>query len=150
MNAATLAADNAIRTPRFDEVRVGDVLPPLTLPPISRRTLALYAGASADHNPLHIDSDAAHAAGWPDVFAHGMLSAAYLGRMLVAWAPQERLRSLNLRFSSITHLQETPTCTGEIVEKIEQDGERCVRVAIRCANQKDDSRLVGEALIALA
>ena len=63
----------------FDAVNVGDALPPLSLPPLTRTTLALYAGASGDHNPMHIDIDFARAAGMPDVFAHGMLSMAWLG-----------------------------------------------------------------------
>ena len=40
----------------FDAVKVGDTLPPLTLAPINRTTLALFAGASGDHNPIHIDT----------------------------------------------------------------------------------------------
>ena len=41
-----------------------------------RATLALFAGASGDHNPIHIDLDVARSAGLDDVFAHGMLSMA--------------------------------------------------------------------------
>ena len=66
----------------FDELNVGDTLPPLALAPINRTTLALFAGASGDHNAVHIDIDYARRAGMPDVFAHGMLSMAYLGRFL--------------------------------------------------------------------
>ena len=71
-----------MKIPHRDEVSVGQELPPLKLPPITRTTLALFAGASGDHNPVHIDIDFARAAGMPDVFAHGMLSMAYLGRFL--------------------------------------------------------------------
>ena len=69
---------------RFEmsDITVGTEIPALELPPITRTTLALYAGASGDHNPVHIDIDFAKKAGMPDVFAHGMLSMAYLGRML--------------------------------------------------------------------
>lgn len=67
----------------------GDMLPTLTLEPLNRTTLALFAGASNDHNPLHIDIDYAQRAGMPDVFAHGMLSVAWLGRQLTDWWPQE-------------------------------------------------------------
>ncbi len=42
--------------------------------PVDRTTLALFAGASGDHNPIHIDIDFARRAGMPDVFAHGMLA----------------------------------------------------------------------------
>jgi len=77
-------------------------LPPLALPPISRTTLALYAGASGDHNPMHIDIDAARAAGHPDVFAHGMLSMAYLGRALTGWFPPSAIRAFAVRFVAVT------------------------------------------------
>ena len=88
---------------------------PLTVDPISRTTLALFAGASGDHNPIHVDVDAARSAGLPDVFAHGMLSMAYLGRLLTDWAPQDRLRSWRVRFAAITPVHGTPTCTGRVV-----------------------------------
>src|SRR5262249_17525154 len=75
------------------QLEVGDELPALTLPAINRTTLALYAGASGDHNPIHIDIDFARKARMPDVFAHGMLSAAYVARLLTDWVPQRQLRS---------------------------------------------------------
>jgi acyl dehydratase len=70
----------------FDNIKVGDTLPPLTLGPVNRTMLALFAGASGDHNAVHIDIDFARSAGMPDVFAHGMLSMAWLGRLLTQWA----------------------------------------------------------------
>ena len=100
----------------MSDIQVGSVIPPLELPPISRTTLALYAGASGDHNPIHIDSDFARKAGMPDVFAHGMLSMAYLGRMLTNWQPQARLRKFGSRFAAITRLQDVVTCTGRVVD----------------------------------
>lgn len=132
----------------FDDIHVGDQLPPLVLPPIDRTTLALYAGASGDHNPIHIDQDFARKSRMPDVFAHGMLSAAYLGRVVTGWAPQRQLRSLSMRFAGITHLGNRPVCKGEIIEKIDRAGEQCVRIAIKCANQYGEEKLVGEAIVA--
>ncbi len=92
--------------PAFDAIEVGDTLPPLALPPVTRTTLALFAGASGDHNPIHIDIDFARAAGMSDVFAHGMLSMAWLGRMVTNWAPQRDLREFSVRFSAMTHVGE--------------------------------------------
>lgn len=135
--------------PSFDKLAAGDRLPTLKLPPISRKTLALYAGASADHHPMHIDLDYARSAGMDDVFAHGMLSAAYVGRMLTDWVPQQRIRSLALRFTGIMQLYAEPTCTGEVIEKMEEGGERRVRLALRCADQHGAEKIVGEAVIAL-
>lgn len=93
----------------------GTELPPLRIEPISRKTLALFAGASGDHQPTHIDIDAARAKGRDDVIAHGMLMMAYLGRMLTALAPQEKLRRFNARFLAMTPVHAEPTCTGRIV-----------------------------------
>ncbi len=96
------------------DVRAGTELPPLTVEPISRTTLALFAGASGDHNPIHIDLDVARSGGLDDVFAHGMLSMAYLARLLTDWVPQERLRSVKVRFAAITPVHGQPTCTGRV------------------------------------
>ena len=134
---------------RFDEVAVGETLPPLALEPVTRATLALYAGASGDHNPIHIDIDYARAAGLPDVFAHGLLSMAWLGRMLTAWAPQPALREFNVRFTAITRVGERIRCDGRVVEKVEKDGERLVRVAVETANEAGEVKLAGDAWIAL-
>ena len=53
-------------TPRFDSLQVGDTLPTLQLEPVSRLMLALYCGASGDHNPIHVDLDFARSAGQAD------------------------------------------------------------------------------------
>ena len=134
----------------YDAVNVGDALPPLSLPPLTRTTLALYAGASGDHNPMHIDIDFARAAGMPDVFAHGMLSMAWLGRLLTEWAPQRDLREWSVRFSAITHVGERIVCSGRVTEKLERDGEPLIRVAVSTANEAGAIKLTGEALIAAA
>lgn len=135
--------------PRFDDVRVGDTLPPLTLPPLDRTTLALFAGASGDHNPIHIDIDVARRAGLPDVIGHGMLSMAWLGRLLTGWAPQTALREFGVRFQGIVHLGNVITCTGTVVEKLERAGERLVRIELQATNQYGERKTAGEALVAL-
>jgi acyl dehydratase len=135
--------------PDFAAIQVGDLLPPLTLPPVDRTTLALYAGGSNDHNPIHIDIDYAKRAGLPDVFAHGMLSMAWLGRLLTQWVDQRQLRSFGVRFASITHLGDRITCSGKVVEKFEQGGERRLRLEIQTANQDGETKVVGDAVVAL-
>ncbi|MFK0090313.1 MaoC/PaaZ C-terminal domain-containing protein [Pseudomonas sp. NPDC090755] len=122
----------------------------LKLRPVDRTTLALYAGASGDHNQIHIDIDFARKARVPDVFAHGMLSAAYLGRLLTGWVPQTQIRALSMRFVGITQIGHIPHLSGRITEKFEADGERRVRLQIQCANQYGEAKVVGEAVVALA
>ncbi|MNJ11512.1 MaoC/PaaZ C-terminal domain-containing protein [Pseudomonas alkylphenolica] len=138
------------RCPRYSEVEPGFELPPLKLEPLNRTVLALYAGASGDHNQVHIDLDFARKSRQPDVFAHGMLSAAYLGRLLTQWVPQSQVRGLSMRFVGITQLGHVPHLSGRVVEKFEADGEKRVRLHIQCLNQYGDPRLMGEAVVALA
>ena len=138
-----------MNAPTFDTVQIGDALPALQLRPVDRATLALFGGASGDHNPIHIDIDFARRAGMPDVFAQGMLGMAWLGRLVTGWAPQSRLRRFDARFASITHLGSAMRCEGRVVEKIEAEGERRVRVEVRSTNQYGQTKIAGEAVIAL-
>ena len=133
----------------FETVAVGDALPALQLPAINRTTLALFCGASGDHNPMHIDIDFARKGGMPDVFAHGMLSMAYLGRLLTQWVAQGQLRQFNVRFAGITHLGHQITCSGKVVEKFEADGEKRVKLEIQTANQYGEVKILGDAVVAL-
>ena len=136
--------------PKAATVNVGDNIPPFTAPPITRTTLALYAGASGDHNPMHIDSDFAKKAGESDVFAHGMLSMGYLSRALLGYVPQSHIRRYGVRFQSIVRIGEVVTCTGTIVELIDQDGE--VRARIDLVAKTADGRvaIAGDAIVALS
>lgn len=133
----------------IDSLQVGDTLPPLTLAPINRATLALFAGASGDHNAIHIDIDYARKAGMIDVFAHGMLSMAYLGRLLTQWVDQRQLRQFGVRFTGITHLGHQISCTGKVIEKFEADGEKRIKLAIQTANQYGDTKILGDAVVAV-
>lgn len=132
------------------KIEVGQELPPLTLPAVNRTMLALFAGASGDHNPVHIDIDFARKAGMPDVFAHGMLGMAWMCRLLTQWVPQSRLRKVDARFAGITQLGHVITCRGKVARIVDFHGERCARVELSTANQYGQVRIAGEALVALA
>lgn len=134
-------------TPQFDSVQIGDALPALQLAPVDRASLALFAGASGDHNPIHIDVDFARKAGMPDVFAHGMLGMAWVGRLITNWIPLAQLRSFDVRFAGITHLGNAIHCTGRITEKNEAN--RWVRVEVQSTNQYGQIKIAGDAWVAL-
>lgn len=138
----------SLSMPCFDDTPIGYELPFFTTEPISRQTLALYAGASGDHNPIHIDLDFAQQAGMPDVFAQGMLAMACLARLLTHWVPPAAMGSYGVRFMAITHLGDVLTCRGMVVEKMES--ERRVRVHVTAVNAVGEIKLAGEAVIALA
>jgi len=133
--------------PRHSQVAVGDELPPLAMPPVSRLTLALYCGASGDHNPLHVDQDFARAAGLGDVVAHGMLVMAYMGRTLTNWVPQAAIREFGTRFQAMTRVGDAITCTARITHK-HTDG-HTVSVTVEARDQRGELKAAGEALIAL-
>jgi acyl dehydratase len=118
-------------------------------PPITRHTLALYCGASGDHNPIHVDLDFAKKAGFPDVFAHGMLVMAYLGQALTDAVPPPRLRTFSTRFVAITQLGARLTCEGHVSELIEHNGEPCAKLALTTKDENGEIKLAGEAVIAL-
>ncbi len=129
--------------------KVGDKLPEVKFGPISRATLALYAGASGDHNAVHIDSDAAKAAGMPDVFAQGMLSYGVLTRVITGWAGMERLRSFGARFVSMTHVHDVVVCTGEITEILQDGGDRVAQILLTASTPDGRKTLTGEATVVI-
>jgi acyl dehydratase len=136
--------------PKFADVKVGDEIPKLVLPPISRHQLALYCGGSGDHNPIHVDIDFARKFGFKDVFAHGMLSMAFLGRVVTGWVPQKQVRGLGTRFTSITWVGDVITVSGKVTGKREANGEKVVDLEVRCTNQNGQDTLQGHATVALA
>ncbi|MDF2896905.1 MAG: MaoC-like dehydratase [Rhodococcus erythropolis] len=131
------------------DIELGTALPPLAVGPITRTTLALFAGASGDHNPMHIDTDVARSSGLGDVFAHGMLSMAFLGRLLTNWSEPTAIRTYSVRFGSITPVHAEPIATG-VVTKIEEiAGERCATVDLTVTLPDGTVTLSGSAVIAL-
>ena len=135
--------------PKFADVKVGDTLKPIVLPPISRHQLALYCGGSGDHNPIHVDIDFAKKFGFKDVFAHGMLSMAFLGRVVTGWVPQKQVRGLGTRFTSITWVGDTITGSGKVTGKREEGGQKLVDLEVKCTNQNGQDTLQGDATVAL-
>jgi acyl dehydratase len=135
--------------PVYEDVLVGDELPPIVKPPLSRTTLALFAGASADHNPVHIDIDAAREAGLPDVIGHGMLTMAYVAQVLTGWVPPSAIRSYSVRFVAPTRIGNALTCTGTVVSK-ETGVSGTVRIALQAVDQFGDVKVRGDAEVILA
>ena len=135
--------------PNYKELKIGDRIPSLQKQAITRTTLALFAGASNDHNPMHIDIDFAKKAGFDDVFAHGMLVMAYLGQVVTNWVPQTQMRAFSTKFKSITNLGDELLCEGVISEKIESTSENIIKLNLSVTNQHGDVKLEGAATIAL-
>ena len=115
----------------------------------TREDLVAYAHASGDMNPIHREEEFAKSVGLPDVIAHGMLSMGWLARLLTNWVPQTAIRDYSVRFAAMTQVHEKITCTGQVTEKFEVDGEHRVRLSLTTANAEGQVKLAGDAVVAL-
>ncbi|MEN2988641.1 MaoC/PaaZ C-terminal domain-containing protein [Tistrella sp. BH-R2-4] len=115
------------------------------MPPITRTQLALYGGASGDHNPIHIDIDFAKKAGFPDVFAHGMLVMGLAGRVVTQAVPLARLKSYAVRFAAITQVHDRLTVEAREVGTVEGGTDRRLEVIVR--DQNGQVKVQGEAVM---
>jgi acyl dehydratase len=131
-------------------IEIGDVLPSLEFGPISRSTIALYAGASGDHDPVHIDIDAARTAGFSDVLVHEMLPFGVLSRLVTEWVGAERLRSFGARFISGACIHDLIQCEGLVSDRFVEDGELRARIELKATAQDGRLMLLGDAVIAIA
>tara|TARA_B100000401_G_scaffold428259_1_gene360677 strand:+ start:363 stop:782 length:420 start_codon:yes stop_codon:yes gene_type:complete len=127
--------------------KVGENLPDLIVGPISRTNLALYAGASGDHNPLHIDTDYANRIGLPDVIAHGMLIMGYLGRVLTNNMNQNQILEYGVQFSSITNIGDVLCCSGIVKEISVDKSNKILKLELNVKDQDNDTKLKGYSLI---
>lgn len=127
------------------DLQVGDPLPPLRKPPIDKRQLVQYAGASGDFNLIHLDAEAARAAGLKDIIAHGMLSMGFLGEYLARLAGPGQVRRLQTRFKGMVYLGDVLTCNA-VVKSIAPvaAGRRLVTLELWAENQAGEKVTVGE------
>ena len=130
-------------------VAAGQELPALTKGPITREMLKAYAAASGDPNPMHVDEEFARNAGYPGVFAHGMLSMGWLGDFLVRAAGVGGIRRFRARFAKLTWPGETIRCRGRVTAVSDEPGARLVACEIWTENQDGERKLVGDAVLAL-
>ena len=133
----------------FDDVKVGDELPPLVKGPIQQIQLTRYAGASGDFNPIHQDDEFARAAGMGGVFAHGMLSMGFVAQAVTDWAGAGTVRKLVVRFAALVRLKDVVTCRGRVLAKTSQDDAHLVELEVWAENQKAEKVVTGRATLSL-
>ena len=133
----------------FEDVKVGDELPPLVKGPLPQIQLTRYAGASGDFNPIHQDHEFAKAAGMGDVFAHGMLSMGFVAQAVTDWAGAGAVKKIGVRFAAIVRLKDTVTCRGRVLSKSSKDDTHVVELEIWAENQRGEKVVTGKATVAL-
>jgi len=131
--------------PEFEE---GMSLPEL-IKVVRQEKIDLYAEASKDFNPIHIDEDFAKKTPLGGTIAHGMLILAYISQMMTVAFGRDWLSGgkLDVRFKSPARPGDTITVSGEIqrVEKIE--GQSLVSCTVGCHNQHGEPVITGEAMV---
>jgi acyl dehydratase len=132
------------------DLKVGDRHSQVVVADLSRTQIVQYAGASGDYNPLHTDERfAREAAGYPGVFAHGMLTMGMTGRMLTDWVGDGRLLSFGVRFTSQVWPGDTLTTTATVREITERDGEPVAELDVVTVNQDGVTVVSGTAVARL-
>ena len=131
-------------------VAVGTELPTLTKPAITRETLKVYGPAAGDPNPMHVDEEFAKNAGYPGVFAHGMLSMGYLGEFLhKAAGGVGNVRKFRARFAKLTWPGDVVSCKGTVIAVRNEGGTKLVDCDIWTETQSGEKKVVGTATLAL-
>jgi len=124
-------------------LQVGDTREQVVIEKINRTHIVKYAGASGDFNPIHHDEVfAKEVAGYPSVFAHGMLSMGLTGRALTDWLGVMALKRYGVRFTRQVWPGDTLTAKFEVT-KVE-DGLATIKVVT--VNQNGETVIEGEAI----
>jgi acyl dehydratase len=118
------------------KLEVGQTFSAVVVEDLKRTQIVQYAGASGDYNPLHTDEIfATKGAGYPSVFAHGMLTMGITGRMVTDLVGDGRLKSFGGRFLSQVWPGDDLTTTATVDAIHDEAGELVVELSLRTANQ---------------
>ena len=131
---------------RAADLAVGEVREAVLVENLSRTQIVMYAGASGDFNPIHHDETFATKAGYPSVFAHGMLSMGLTGRLLTDWLGDGVLREFGVRFVRQVWPGDTLTAKGTVTS-IGADGR--VAIEVVTTNQRGEPVVAGDAVAVL-
>jgi acyl dehydratase len=127
-------------------VKVGDHREMSLVEDLTRTQIVQYAGASGDFNPLHSDEVyATQVAGYPTVFAHGMLTMGMTARILTDWVGDGRLLRYRARFIKQVWPGDTLTARAELTAIREVDGNPVADFDVVTRNQAGDAVLSGDA-----
>ena len=134
-------------TLQASELQVGDEHTEVVIDDLTRTQIVQYSGASGDYNPLHSDEIfATQVAGFPGIFAHGMLTMGLTGKMVTNYVGDGRLRSFGGRFRAQVWPGDTLTARAEVLDvRSDDDGAGVVELRITTTNQDGVEVFTGEA-----
>ncbi len=133
-----------------EQLEVGQEREMVVVENLTRTQIVQYAGASGDFNPIHHDeSFATQAAGYPSVFAHGMLTMGLTGKLVTDWLGDGVVRDFGVRFVSQVWPGDTLTTKGKVVSIEPQGEESRVEIELVTVNQKGEPVVKGSASASL-
>ena len=130
----------------YESIDKGTPLDGLSIPALTRVTLARFAGAIDDYNPMHLDDKVAAAAGKSSVFAPSHLVMAYVGRMVQSCFQGASLRRYGLRMLKLVWPGDVLTCRGVVIDKRIENGEAVVDADVWADNQRGETVAKGRVL----
>lgn len=135
-------------TVQLSELRKGKLLPEIVRV-ITQDNINLYAKASKDFNPIHVDEDFAQKTPLKSTAAHGMLVLAYVSQMMTAAFGQSWLggSQLDVRFKNPARLGDALTISGKIHEIDKNGAQTLINCDVRCRNHRDESIIIGTAKV---
>ena len=138
-------------TLKRSELSVGQTYEEVLVDDLKRTKLVMYSGASGDYNPLHTDEVyTREAAGYPGVFAHGMLTMGMTGRLVTNFVGAANVKKYGVRFTNQVWPGDTLTGTATVEAIREDDGEWVVDLTVATVNQKGDKVVMGYATASVA
>jgi acyl dehydratase len=131
---------------KASQLKVGDTHSEVVVENLSRTQIVMYAGASGDYNPLHSDEVyTTQAAGYPSVFAHGMLTMGLTGKMLTNYVGDGRLTKFGVRFTNQVWPGDTLESTATVAAIREENGQKLVDLTLSTKNQDGKEVVSGTA-----
>ncbi len=133
---------------QLSEPKEGMNLPELTKN-VTQHNINLYAEASRDFNPVHINEDFARKTGLDGTIAHGMLILAYVSEMMTAAFGKKWLTGgkLDVRFKAPARPGETITVSGKITKVEKNNGQTTIICSVVCSNGKGEQIITGEGIL---
>lgn len=131
---------------KASDLQVGSERESVVVEKLSRTQIVQYAGASGDFNPMHHDEGfATGTAGYPSLFAHGMLTMGLTGKLLTDWLGDGVLARFGVRFVSQVWPGDTLTARGKVVSVEQAGAEALVKIELVTVNQDGKPVVTGNA-----
>ena len=131
---------------RASNLKAGDTHKERLVDDLTRTQIVQYAGASGDYNPVHTDEVfATKVAGFPSVFAHGMLTMGMTGKMLTNYVGDGRLTKFGVRFTRQVFPGDTLDAKATVKEIGKEGGQYFVVLDVETVNQNGEIVVSGYA-----